>query len=281
MDSSNSTKGRCISDSECWDYELNLTKKIYNEILEQKVLLLEPGLEISDFLTKQKALGHDGLRLRGDWCPAYQKIIIMFWVTHRKLYSGIIGDHSLQHILETEIVQTHLIETVQKIPHNIGKLQGVYMNWAYSTIKSQSEFILNYIKSIDNQFNSHYFMMKQFKLMPYGLKLARPRIFSNDIKIFQFWSSYVDVFLKMEKLGETPSLETAIGLLVKQEFEETSKIMEKFLIYVDGMEFSPENPVLAQFLYYLAENTSHNEQKELSIGALTEFKKNSPMTHSM
>ncbi|KAH9812720.1 hypothetical protein DFH28DRAFT_1030892 [Melampsora americana] len=282
---------------EDWNDELELTQKVYEKQLEHKIMSLEPGVfkilyeliitleplnpsrELTEFLANQEVLAHLGMRLQGNWPPVYQKFILLFFVTHRDLYLGVNRNPRLQHVLEAEIVQTQLIETVQKFPQNGGKLEDVYMNWASSEIKTQSDIIVTYIKSINTFRASYDFMITQFDLKPYGLKVTPSTLISNEIIIIQFWSSYVQVFLKTKSLGETPSLQAAIGVLVKNNFKETSEIMKQFLIDIDGQDFTQDqhDPVLAQFLQYFSQKTIYTNQHELAVEALREFKKEFPI----
>ncbi|EGG01392.1 uncharacterized protein MELLADRAFT_67042 [Melampsora larici-populina 98AG31] len=244
------------------------------EMIKKPRYLMKPS-------AKKNRVGSNGVRLRGNWSLTYQEYIISFWITHKNIYTQIKFDPTLQLVLESQIVQTKLIEKVHRFPQSFAPVENVFMSWVQLTLISQSEVILNYIKSIEDPFTSHTFMSTQFQIQPYGLKIDPPEISWDEIKIIQFWSTYMCVFLKMQKLGETPSLERSIGKLVKFNYKETSNIMRKFLIHIDEYSINQKVPVLAQFLQYFSELTEHKAQCEFALGVLSEFHKECTLNQNL
>ncbi|KAH9811400.1 hypothetical protein DFH28DRAFT_1179670, partial [Melampsora americana] len=194
-----------------------------------------------------------GLRLAGDWSAETERDLFSLWVEKYYTYYSIKSNCLLQQVIETQFVQRTLIESMQNVPNPHSHLGMDFMDWAQATLSSQSQIVVNYIKSLKDKSSCHKFLRIQSKIKPYGLDV---KIESGGIhwkiQVIEFWATHVLVFLKMKKPGETDSLRIVVEDLVRMDFQDTSTIMKEFLIKAKSHTFAQEKPVLAQFLKYLS-----------------------------
>ncbi|KAH9809698.1 hypothetical protein DFH28DRAFT_988307 [Melampsora americana] len=186
--------------------------------------------------------------LRGPWSQYDQKDLFCFWISHSQFYSKIYNDPILQNVLENQILQTKLIYRFQEA-HKAGD-QPFEIDDSVMILRSHSQAILHYIEFIHSFETLKVFLSTQSYINPYGMVLP-PKIEDLEkIKIIIFWTRYVDIFLKMNSFGETPSLQIAIGNLVKEDFQKMSEIMNEFILESHQTEFSERSPVLDQYLQF-------------------------------
>lgn len=246
-----------------WREQATLALDTYGEPMIAQIRSLSPEAEKNfvDFVTKQGQMGVGALHLTDNWCQEDQKLLFSFWIANRQLYSRLKRLPGLQHVLETQIVQTQLIQVVQNFPDELYSVKDTLEKWARLTLISQSKIVLDYIKKMrGSNFYASSFYSAQHLVQPYGLKMDIRQFSPQDqLNIIEFWSSHVHVFLKMKKLGETGSLEKVIADMVERNYLETSGIMKQFLIDVDGEDGAQKDPILTRFLKYFAGKTLKQE----------------------
>ncbi|EGG01970.1 uncharacterized protein MELLADRAFT_66715 [Melampsora larici-populina 98AG31] len=293
-------------DKDLWRYHATLALDTYDQQMIAQIRSLKPGKgwwgliesrinfyrEFIDFVVAQREMGLHGFRLAGNWSPEDQKALFVFWISNRVLYSRMERSPNLQLVLETQMIQTRLIQAVQDHPDHLFPVQEVdqdgWNNKAQSILISQSQTILDYINSIESSDLYEYdinieskqsdlsairFTSTQKTVKPYGLEVDPVWKAQDQMKIIKFWSTYVQVFLKMRNLGETGSLEIVIGNLVKRNYMETASIMKEFLSYIeDGVHPLQTNPILARFLEYFSAKTQSPEQNKEALEGLRLFR---------
>ncbi|KAH9821110.1 hypothetical protein DFH28DRAFT_579689 [Melampsora americana] len=234
---------------------------------------LDDGEPLRNFFNTQRNLGELGIILAGDWTSRNQRELFEFWISNRlELYHKVKDCPPLQLVLETQILQTRLINLRYICKH--GDDEGVgdlVKSWLRSDLIEKSKTVVHYINSLDGNVKTFQFLETQKYIHPYGLKIERRRI-TDQMKVIKFWSTHVNIFLLINKLEETKSLQTVIEDFVVKDFDEVSKIMGEFLKTIPTC--TPKNTALAQFLEFYSQNTQDTVKREVVQEALNNFDKN-------
>ncbi|EGG07662.1 uncharacterized protein MELLADRAFT_62467 [Melampsora larici-populina 98AG31] len=218
---------------------------------------LGDGEPLMNFVNMQRNLERYGMVLSGDWSSQNQRELYEFWISEYPnedrmgLYYKVKHKPHLQLVLETQVVQTRLIEHVKhidKYAHLVGRL-----------VLAQFRDISEFIKT-------------QEHIHPYGLEIQH-RTEINQMKVIQFWSTYVDIFLLMHNIEDTKALQTVIEDFVVEDFDEVCIIMRNFINTVPTC--TAASPALAQFLKFYSEATQYSVNMEVAQEALDLFVKES------
>ncbi|KAH9812623.1 hypothetical protein DFH28DRAFT_979064 [Melampsora americana] len=252
-----------------WQNEARITLRAYGLKMIEHIGSLTTEKELVDFVNTQREMGPDGLCLAGDWSPGDQKALFEFWVSNHIHYPMFKRNTKLQLWVEAQIVQTRLIQELRRVPLDLISEPTSGMKLAQSKLAIYSDIILHCHKSLEDDDYMPFFR-SQVNINPYGLEIDRSLSPEDNMDILQFWSRHVHVFLRMNKLGETPSLASAIGTLVKKNSGETSRIMKHFL-QEDTNNSIQKGPVLARFLGYFANNTRSSKNKQIARKALKSY----------
>ncbi|KAH9809699.1 hypothetical protein DFH28DRAFT_988308 [Melampsora americana] len=233
-----------------WSDHFERTRNLYTAEMVTKIQSLATVKDLEYFEHIQKEFPMTGLKLGGGghWSEQEEKELLSFWISHRDLYSKICSDPVLQKVLETQIVQTRLIQRVQKSKERRQKYKSLSMDETESRLKFYSNTILDFIQNLDSVKTLDAFLSAQSQIKTYGMVIPPNFKKVEKINIIQFWTKYVTVFLDMCEFGETPNLQMFIGELVKKDFTKMSEIMEDFLFKYDGHVFNVKFPICDQYL---------------------------------
>ncbi|KAH9821114.1 hypothetical protein DFH28DRAFT_579802 [Melampsora americana] len=231
---------------------------------------LGDGKPLKDFVKMQREL-FNGIVLTGDWTSQNQKELYEFWISDiNGFYYKIQNHRRLQNALETQVLQTKLIEVkhIGKYTHQLGHS---VLNWTRSELIKGSKTVVNYIKSLEFDREISDFIEIQKYIRPYGLNIDKDREMAQILKVIQFWATHVQIFLLINKLEDTKSLQTVIEDFVVKDFDEVSMIMGNFLKTLHTC--TAEDTALAQFLKFYSITTQSTVNKEITKKALDQFNK--------
>ncbi|KAH9812728.1 hypothetical protein DFH28DRAFT_977731 [Melampsora americana] len=149
-----------------------------------------------------------------------------------------------------------MIQRFQEFPNGFQKVEHTFKNWVFLTLKSLSKVVVDFIESevMKDPWNSYFFIKAQYLLSPYGISIDPAGLWEEELKIVKFWSNNIEVFLKMKKIGETPSLQSDINELVKKDLMSIEKRMVEFLGQNLDTCFTEESPVLFKFFEYFGKH---------------------------
>ncbi|EGF97793.1 uncharacterized protein MELLADRAFT_69769 [Melampsora larici-populina 98AG31] len=256
-----------------WPVIFKNTLGLYEDKLISQIRSMDPRKDYVEFESMKSTFEDYGLQLTEDWLEEDQKKLFILWTSKFQLYSKIKDKPLLQEMIETQVIQTSLIEDVQTLSSSAGSYHDGPKGMAESCLKNHSRVLMDYMKCPEYSETSYLFisLVNQFK--PYGLEIDPWSNTEDGTKILSFWATYINVFLKMKSLGETHSLQLVIDELVKEDIKETSLIMESFLLDQGEKEFNQNEPVLFEFLKYFSERSKSQSRQNLALKALGDFEK--------
>ncbi|EGG08847.1 uncharacterized protein MELLADRAFT_61632 [Melampsora larici-populina 98AG31] len=125
---------------------IDMSEQRYKECIEE----VEHGKDLIDFVTIQKGLGKYGIKLAGDWSPKDQKPLFKLWISDRmKFYVAVKENPPLQLVLETQFMQTELIEVLKAINPIDLEVKKAFVAWCCLTLREQLDTVMDYLNSLD------------------------------------------------------------------------------------------------------------------------------------
>ncbi|EGG03809.1 uncharacterized protein MELLADRAFT_65379 [Melampsora larici-populina 98AG31] len=185
-----------------WWIEVDIVIRFYESKMMENISLLESGSEsyndikleiyrsLTAFVIMQEELDEYGVKLMGHWSPEDQKELFKLWISDgMRLYSKLKWNPRLQNLIETQIVQTNLINSFQILKLN---QRAISLQETRSILITQSRTVLEYIKSLRHGITMKDFISWQILIQPYGLKVSESLDLKNQITIIKFWSTCKD-----------------------------------------------------------------------------------------